>query len=62
MDKNGGGTVIAANTLYALFGPQYLKGYDALRWVDPGVFNDIQRYSDAYLIKPFGLTEIRKLR
>ncbi len=62
MDKNGGGTVIAANTLYALFGPQYLKGYDALRWVDPGVFNDIQRYSDDYLIKPFGLTEIRKLR
>lgn len=55
-------TLVAYNTLYALLGPQYLKGYDELRWVDPGVFNDQRLYTDDYLIKPYGLTKFKVLK
>lgn len=54
-------TLVAYNTLYALLGPQYLRGYDELRWVDPGVFNDQRLFTDDYLIKPFGLTKFKVL-
>ena len=55
-------TLVAYNTLYALLGPQYLRGYDGLRWVDPGVFNDKRLFTDDYLIKPFGLTKFKVLK
>lgn len=54
-------TVMATNTLYALFGPHYLNGYDELKWVDPGVFNDGSRYSAEVQIKAFGLDKFEKI-
>lgn len=55
-------TITASNTLFAMLGPHYLKGYDEMRWVDPGVFNDTRLYTDDYLIKPFGLTKFKILK
>ncbi|MBQ9482482.1 MAG: hypothetical protein IJU84_09990, partial [Clostridia bacterium] len=46
------------NSLYALLGPHHVKGYDDLPWVDPGVFNDLSKYDNGYLVRPFGLKKI----
>jgi hypothetical protein len=49
------------NTLYGLLGPHRIIGYDNLIWVDPGVFNDMSKYSNTCLTKPFGLKEIKTI-
>ncbi len=49
------------NSLFALLGPHHIRGYDDLVWVDAGVFNDLNRYEQAALIKPFGLFKIETI-
>ncbi len=46
------------NTLYALLGPHYLKDYDNLPWIDPGIVNDTSLLTEEPLIRPFGLDKI----
>lgn len=55
---DGAVTITLYNTLYALLGPHYLKGYDDLPWIDPGIVNDTSLLTEKPLLRRFGLDKI----
>ena len=57
-NKSAAIKITLTNTLYALLGPHYLKDYDKLDGIEPGVFNHREIFTGDYLIKPYGLKKI----
>ncbi len=53
-------TVRVFNTLYPMYGPHRLKGYDEKVWIDAGIHNEINEVTEEYRIVPFGLKKILK--